>query len=161
MLRSLWVCIAAGLPFQRVAHLLLVSAQMLSLPLRDPPRSDTCLLPVSQMRKGLEKHTTSLSVEDTADALPHVPWTYLSSPASVLLIPTPLPPSLPLLAPLPTPPLSVRALLQPCGTIEVCSAPAGAPDEGGREVSCPPRESSSKSGGWGLCPRHLLSRGGF
>lgn len=84
--RSLGIyCSRAVLPegdsiscWSRQCPRLLSTSQTLSLPPRDPPGSDKCLLPVSEMKKGSKKHMTSLSVEDTVDALSQIPWAYLS-----------------------------------------------------------------------------------
>lgn len=72
-------CRRAALPegdllVQEVSQVAERLTNVISAPEGDPPGSDAGLLPVSQMRKGLEKHVTSLNVEGIVDALPHIPW---------------------------------------------------------------------------------------
>lgn len=80
-------CRRAALPegdllVQEVSQVAEHLTNVISAPEGDPPGSDAGLLPVSKMRKGLEKHVTSRSVEGIVDALPHIPWSYLNPPAA-------------------------------------------------------------------------------
>lgn len=140
------------------------TSAMLSLPLRDPPGRDVGVLPDSQMRKGLERNMTSLSVEDTVDALPHI-RADLNSPAAVAsgFQPADTPPNLPLPHPSPHLISLCEGFLQPHGTMGAWSAqqvhPRKARGRGG--VSSPPRELPSKNGGEELCPNTHSLVGGF
>lgn len=136
LMSSLWVFIAAGLPMQKVT---VPPAGTISIPGCQAPhslaasegpakkgcRSPSCFTD----RKGSERHMTSVIVEDTVDAPPHMPWAHLSSPAAVSsVLAAPLLEFSPL-SPLPASLLWARAPSSK-GTTGTCSTQAGAAEEG-------------------------------